>query len=63
MTVRLIDRPADLAEFAEEMAALLEGEQLVAKDLAVQYLDQNLAGGQDFEKAVAEFTSQCTYYA
>lgn len=57
---KLIDRPADLAEVAEALAEL---GPMTAKDLAVQYLDQNLAQGEDFDAAVKAFTPQCRYYA
>ena len=65
MTVQLIESPADLAEFASDLATIVreEGRRLTAKDLAEAYLDQNLADEQDFETAVKEFTSQCEYYA
>ena len=57
--VKLTDQPTDLAEFADDLAQL---GPFTAKELAIQYLDQNLADGQDFYAAVKAFVPQCRYY-
>ncbi len=59
MTVKLIDDATNLAEFADDMAQLGE---ITARDLALQYLDQNLADGENFWEAVTTFEKQCEYY-
>lgn len=58
-TVQLMEGATDLAHFASDMAQL---GPFTAKDLAVQYLDQNLAEGEDFDAAVKAFTPACAYY-
>jgi hypothetical protein len=57
--VRLVANPTDLAEFADDMAQL---GPFTARELAIQYLDQHLAPGQDFDAAVKAFTPLCRDY-
>ena len=56
---RLISGAPNLAEFAHDMAQL---GRFTARELAIQYLDQNLAEGQDFDQAVEGFIPWCRYY-
>lgn len=58
--VKLVERPADLAEFAESFAQM---GPYTARGLAIHYLDQNLAHDvEDFDAAVEAFIPQCEYY-
>lgn len=63
-TVPLRPGATDLAQFADDMAQL---GPFTAKELATQYLDQNIANGYEaefssFDEAVAAFTPSCRYY-
>lgn len=57
--VKLQPGAPDIAEFAEDMAQL---GPFTAKELAIQYLDQYLAPGEDFDESVEAFTPTAAYY-
>lgn len=57
--VQLVAEATDLAQFADDMAQI---GPFTARDLAIQYLDQHLAPGQDFDAAVKAFTPLCRSY-